>query len=111
MKNKLLLSNFEKWLHRPISMLKGKSLNVIGSLSVIAVLVFSVFSFSSFAQTTLVNGTQGGGFELGTTFAANGWTVVNPSTDTWQVGSLTSPGVSNGTRSAYVSADNGTTWS
>jgi hypothetical protein len=110
MKNKLLLSNFEKWF-RPISMLKGKSLNVIGSLSVIAVLVFSVFSFNSFAQTTLVNGTQGGGFELGTTFAANGWTVVNPSTDTWQVGSLTSPGVSNGTRSAYVSADNGTTWS
>lgn len=110
MKNKLLLSNFEKWF-RPISMLKSKSLNVIGSLSVIAVLVFSVFSFNSFAQTTLVNGTQGGGFELGTTFAANGWTVVNPSTDTWQVGSLTTPGVSNGIRSAFVSADNGTTWS
>lgn len=106
MKNKLLLSNFEKWFFSPFSMLKSKSLNVIGSLSVIAVLVFSVFSFNSFAQTTHVSPTQGGGFELGTTFASNGWTVSNGTNNSWKVDAAAVNGVMTG-NSAFIS-QNGT---
>lgn len=40
--------------------------------------LFSIFgSFSSIAQTVLINPAAEGGFENGTTFAANGWTVSN----------------------------------
>ncbi|HEY5122280.1 MAG TPA: hypothetical protein VIK14_00945, partial [Ignavibacteria bacterium] len=35
--------------------------------------------------TTLIDPIGNGGFELGGTFAANGWTVVNSTTNTWQV--------------------------
>lgn len=62
------------------------------------------------AQTVLINPNQEGGFELPGGIAGNGWTTVNPSTDTWQIGSLASPGASNGTNSAFVSNNGGTTW-
>lgn len=55
------------------------------------------------AQTvTLLSPTGAGGFESGTTFAANGWTEVQPAGDSrkWFVG--TAAGSQGGTRSAYV---------
>ncbi|WP_333599746.1 GEVED domain-containing protein [Flavobacterium sp.] len=60
------------------------------------------------AQTTLINPAAEGGFESGSTFAANGWTTVNAATNTWNVG--TAPGWFTGTGGAYVSNDTGTSW-
>ena len=39
--------------------------------------LFVLLSFLGSAQTVLINPAAEGGFELGSTFAANGWTVVN----------------------------------
>jgi hypothetical protein len=61
------------------------------------------------AQTTLISPTGDGGFELGSTVGANGWTVANASPDSWVVGNLATT-VSAGSRGAYVSADAGATW-
>ncbi|HET6990996.1 MAG TPA: hypothetical protein VFJ43_06715, partial [Bacteroidia bacterium] len=61
------------------------------------------------AQTTLVSPTGDGGFETGTSFAANNWTVVNGTgasaqTNKWFVG--TQAAGFTGARSAYVSKAN-----
>ena len=74
------------------------------------VLFIGLFLFvnSAFSQTTLISPTGDGGFENGTSFTANGWTSVNPTTDTWQIGSV--PVVSSGANCAYVSANLGTAW-
>ncbi|MFP5437433.1 MAG: T9SS sorting signal type C domain-containing protein [Bacteroidia bacterium] len=63
---------------------------------------------SSFAQTTLISPTGDGGFETGSTLAANGWTAVNATTNTWNLGNV--PGWFTGNRGAYISNDIGTTW-
>jgi len=63
------------------------------------------------AQTTLISPTGDGGFDNGTTFTANGWTLVNHSATTnnnWYVGAV--PVSAAGTNAAYVSNDGGTTW-
>jgi len=61
------------------------------------------------AQTTvLINPATDGGFNIGTTFTDNGWTVSNSANNPWVVG--TGIGTSTGTISgsaAYVSSDNG----
>ncbi|MFM2265331.1 MAG: putative adhesin, partial [Bacteroidota bacterium] len=59
-------------------------------------------------QTTLISPTGDGGFETGTTFAANGWTAVQGSTTTrvWYCG--TGQTGYTGSRSAFI-GDNGTT--
>jgi trimeric autotransporter adhesin len=63
---------------------------------------------SSWAQTTLISPTGDGGFENGTTFAANGWTESNSVNNPWVVGTYVStPPFVN--RSAYVSNDGGAT--
>lgn len=78
----------------------------------------ALFAHSTWAQSVLLSPTGAGGFELGTgSLLDNGWTAVtNPATpkDGWFTGS----GLINGTysfpstsRCAYVSGDNGTTWS
>jgi hypothetical protein len=55
----------------------------------------------------LVSPTGDGGFETGSTFAANGWTVVNGTqTNQWYVGPV---GQNGGTNGAYVSKDGGVT--
>lgn len=59
-------------------------------------------------QTTLISPTGAGGFENGSTFAANGWTTVNPTTDTWSIGNV--PVSASGSNCAYVSANGGTSW-
>ncbi|UUC45640.1 fibronectin type III domain-containing protein [Flavobacterium cerinum] len=58
--------------------------------------------------TVLINPTAEGGFENGSTFAANGWTTVNAAANTWNVGTV--PGWFSGTGGAYISNDTGTTW-
>ena len=84
----------------------GKVFKQLKTLLVLFLIVFGI-SFSS-AQTTLISPTGDGGFENGATFAANGWTTVNPATDTWQVGNV--PVSSNGARCAYISANGGAAW-
>ena len=63
----------------------------------------------SAVAAVLITPTADGGFENGSTVAANGWTAANSSTDAWVVGSAPNT-VSAGTRAAYVSTDAGTTW-
>lgn len=64
-----------------------------------------VMAGSSFAQV-LISPTGDGGFENGSTFAANGWTVANGTlglNNNWFVGSTGT--ASAGTNSAYISND------
>lgn len=61
------------------------------------------FLCGSFAQI-LIDPLTGGGFDVGNTFAANGWTVVNSSANQWVVESTTFYSAPN---SAYISSDAG----
>jgi hypothetical protein len=63
---------------------------------------------SSIAQTTLISPTGDGGFETGSTFADNGWTAVNATTNTWNLGTV--PAWFTGSRGAYISNNSGTAW-
>lgn len=70
--------------------------------------VMLAFTIGAAAQsTTLISPTGDGGFETGTTFAANGWTVVNGASNQLFVGAAAVP--SAGTRGAF-SGTNSTTW-
>lgn len=91
------------------TLLKKLSINsheMYWSFSIFMFLLFSGFNLS--AQTVLLNPNGDGGFENGATFAANGWTAVNGTTNTWNVGTV--PGWFTGTGGAYVSNDAGVTW-
>jgi hypothetical protein len=69
----------------------------------------SLFILQTNAQTVLVSPTGDGGFENGSTFAANGWTVVNGTPtqpNAWYVGAA---GQNGGTNGAYISGDGGAT--
>jgi len=66
---------------------------------------------SSWGQSILLSPTGDGGFENGSTPAANGWTALTNqinNVDTWAVGTV--PVVSAGTRCGYVTSDNGVSW-
>ncbi len=63
---------------------------------------------SANAQTVLINPATVGGFETGSTFASNGWTAVNASTNTWNVGAT--PAWQTGSNSAFISNNAGTGW-
>ena len=67
-----------------------------------------LFAWQLNAQTTIIDPAGAGGFELGATFADNGWTVVNATTNTWNVG--TTPAWFTGTGGAFVSNDAGVSW-
>ena len=75
------------------------------TLGVVLMLLFASIGIQ--AQTTIINPAGDGGFNNGSTFAANGWTVanqgVNPSK--WVVGT----GVSNTTTASTASVVSGTT--
>ncbi len=68
-----------------------------------ALLAFLTVSLNGLiAQTTVLIDPNGdGGFENGSTFAANGWTVVNGATNQWFVGGVAGP--SSGPNCAYIS--------
>lgn len=74
---------------------------------VLTLLLLAV-SMTAQGQTTLISPTGDGGFENGSTFAANGWTVVNHATNTWQVGTASTAFA--GTNAAYVSNNGGAAW-
>lgn len=75
-------------------------------------LLFAVAVLSSafsIGQTVLIDPAGDGGFETGSTFALNNWTLVNGTlTNKWELGTA-APGYS-GNRAAYISTDGGTTW-
>lgn len=73
-------------------------------------ILMTVFSISVKAQTTLINPATDGGFNSGSTFAANQWTVANEGIGAvkWVVGTAVNSGVITG-NSAYLSLDNGET--
>ena len=76
------------------------------TLPVVLGLVFLAFSQQASAQ--LINPAAEGGFENGTTFAANGWSIDNGAAlNTWVLGTVP-PGFSN--RVAFVTNDGGTSW-
>jgi len=75
--------------------------------TIILFFIFILFINNFYSQTVLINPSGDGGFETGTTFAANGWTLVNHTTNTWILGNQ--PGGQTGVRCAYISND-GNTW-
>lgn len=54
---------------------------------------------ASYGQTVVISPTGDGGFETGTTFPLNGWTVVNAAANQWAVGTGS---IYAGTRGAYI---------
>ena len=54
---------------------------------------------TAFAQTIIINPATDGGFELGNTFAANGWTIVNNANNQFNNWYLSNGTLVNGTRS------------
>jgi len=71
------------------------------------ILFFLAFvSNNSYGQIILINPTGDGGFENGTTFAANGWTLVNAASNIWEVGTATTAYA--GSRGVYVANPGGT---
>ena len=72
-------------------------------------LIFALISSADLnGQTVLIDPAQGGGFELGSTLADNGWTAVNATTDGWVVGSA--PVVATGTNCGFISNNGGASW-
>lgn len=70
-----------------------------------ALLVAGFASLTGHAQIVALSPTGDGGFESGTTFAANNWTVINPATTVHQwVLNNTAPAAT-GSRGAHVSND------
>ncbi len=68
------------------------------------VIVF-IFSFEKVtSQTTIINPATDGGFESGTTFGANNWTVVNGGTNQWVCNTGATAGFS-GARCAYITSN------
>src|SRR6185312_2878652 len=66
------------------------------------------FAQLSYGQSYLINPAGDGGFESGTTFAANGWTTVNTTNNAlWQIG--TAAAGYTGSRGAFV-GPNATTY-
>ncbi|WP_129020278.1 T9SS type B sorting domain-containing protein [Edaphocola flava] len=87
---------------------------------VLFAIVSIAFAYNSYAQTTVIDPHADGGFELGTTFAANGWTLVNNSGNdgnNWFIGNSTlsnagSTFAPTNSRIAYISqSNNGSSWS
>lgn len=63
-------------------------------------LTIILISIIVYGQTTLINPATNGGFESGTTYPLNGWTLVNHATNIWTLGNT--PGGQSGARCAYI---------
>ncbi len=66
----------------------SKSSNELNRNKNVFITTFLIFVFAniSFAQTTLINPATDGGFEVGSTFAANGWTNSSSANNPWFLG-------------------------
>lgn len=83
-----------------------KRLNRLYSQLLLGLVLFSTASIHAQQTHLLLDPAGAGGFELGTTFADNEWTVVNGSqTNKWVLGSIPTWFAGNG--GAYISNDNG----
>ncbi|HTO14307.1 MAG TPA: gliding motility-associated C-terminal domain-containing protein [Edaphocola sp.] len=77
-----------------------------------------LFGFSSYGQTLLIDPNNDGGFELGNSFAANGWTIVNSSNNNGNNWYLTNSPLNigfysfapTGNRTAYISQSPNGPW-
>lgn len=79
-----------------------KSLGKQAFCAITLLLILCSIGLTAGAQTTLISPTGDGGFESGSTFSANGWTVVNGTdSNQWFVGSTAT--ASAGSNSAYIS--------
>ncbi len=67
----------------------------------LSIFIITTLCFSGFAQTTIINPTTDGGFESGSTFAANNWTSTSGLPNYWTVGTNATAGFS-GTNAAYI---------
>ncbi|PKP22620.1 MAG: hypothetical protein CVU05_03035, partial [Bacteroidetes bacterium HGW-Bacteroidetes-21] len=91
--------------------MKQRMYSVCFSLILVVFLSLS----KSYGQTTIISATGDGGFENGTTLAANGWTGINGANGGWYFNTAV---VSNnsytftptGNRSLFFSNNSGTTW-
>ncbi len=82
--------------------------NLLKFLSIVFLITLFLSAQNSYAQTTLISPTGDGGFENGASFTGNGWTDINHTTNTWQVGTVSVPYA--GTNAAFVSNDAGLTY-
>jgi hypothetical protein len=72
-------------------------------------IVFALFAFTNIiAQTVLISPTGDGGFDNGSTFAANGWSESSSINNPWVIGGAITTAPFSG-RSAYISDNGGTT--
>lgn len=69
--------------------------------TVLLIILTTLIVNFTFSQTTIINPATNGGFESGTTFPLNGWTLVNHTTNQWVLGNT--PGGQSGARCAYIS--------
>ncbi|MES2863281.1 MAG: GEVED domain-containing protein, partial [Bacteroidota bacterium] len=76
------------------------------STSRLSILVLLFSFFISSAQTTIISPSGDGGFENGSTFAANGWTNASSANNPWVVGTAVAALPITG-NSAYISNDGG----
>ena len=80
-------------------------------LRLVCVFILSTLTYSGIQATVLINPAAEGGFENGTTFASNGWTVTNgTAVNKWFLGTAPAAlpaGYTN--RVAFVSSDSGLT--
>jgi len=68
--------------------------------------LFLLLNVQGYAQTALISASDGGFENATSTFAANGWTVVNGGGSIWNVGTVA--GSQAGTKSAFFGPDNNT---
>jgi hypothetical protein len=83
-------------------MVKNNYYSFFSSVRAFFILLFIVATQLVWGQTTLVNPTGDGGFENGTTFADNGWTVVS-SVQSWNLGTSSITATTAGTKMAFTS--------
>lgn len=85
-----------------------------GPIPLLTATLLSFLSLTAFGQTTLIGPLNGGNFELGGTFAANNWTVVNNTpvnpTNQWALGNVAT-GLNFTANRAYISNDGGVSYS
>ncbi len=120
-----MINNYNSLSWRSRTYLKNRELEVVGNppdtaasrtlqswLTNLLLIVCFLTIGSSLNAQVLIDPAGDGGFNNGTTFASNGWTVSNfaTSTNRWETGTAVTASPFSG-RSAYISQDGGTTTS
>jgi len=85
--------------------MKNTNCSSLRKFTFLIILFLCTASFN-IAQTELISPAGDGGFETGTSFAANGWTVANAASNFWEVGTASTQYAGN--RGVYVANPAGT---